>query len=607
MKKLLALLLVLTVIFGLTACKKPEPQDPPEHVHTDDNNDGVCDGCKEVVVDYSSPNLVGKALKKSLEKQFSEAKSMKFELDLEMIVAADTWMYETSVDPSTGEETKTVVPGKSYMEAVVALDIWLSKTDSGVNAKISAKNGSKYDADAKLQYDTDETFYIIDGYAYNHVGNGYYTRNEVGAEELTETLEKLAGLELLSKEQQNELLEELGVEIASTFNILHNKGSLSFDAKPTVDKLLNYIKGIDLETTTIGDLIDDALAQISPDLTSAKIVDELERLADLTVEEALDELDEWLTENYDTTLQGIYDSIVNNPEVVSAFETILVAQGLDITDPDIRARLDEIIAQIKAFDIREALENEGINELTLFALISPALPSKPVDSENSNEYVEPVSYTKEEIFEAIRAFLDTTLAEFEEQIGTTALSSIKMIADGLTINELNAKLDLNFVGMLNLKSIDGEANLDVTLEVPSLRVEGQTETGRITVSLSFRLYDISSNPLNIALPDGAVTFNSRYTSGDSSLTVYIYSYGDSPEARVIFHIYDNSTYDYIEINEYISVEELAKNTATVKVSSCYYDYTYRDIVDQDLSFRLDHINGTFTITKLPNFSLVEGK
>jgi len=604
MKKLLVLLLALAVVFSLASCDLFKLPEAEHTVHTDENDDGFCDGCGAIFIDYSQPSIVGDALMESLEKQFDEMKSLKFEFNAKTLSESDSWYYDEHYDDELGEWVNNDTPNNHtyYSESVATLELWLSITDDGVNAKIITNSGYRSSTLEDMELDNENVTYIVDGYAYTQLHGTNFNKSVAVPEELTALLEELGSLDILDEAEKEELLTELGVEIATVFNILDNKGSYSLDLKPAVDKLLTYIDELDMDEDTIGGVIDDVLKQVSPDLTSAKILAEAKRFAGLTVEEALDELDKWLTENYETTLQGLYDSLLADPEALSAIEWYLENAGI-ATDKD---EVDEIIKEMKSFKLREVLKEEGVDQLVIFdELIAPQLPPYSTDPETGAD----VYITSEEFFGYVQDLLDMTLAEFDEMTGGgSVFTSLKEIASSFTINKLNAKIDLNFEGVLSLVSVDGEVNFDVEQNRPS-EVEGKNDFNRAALSISFKLSEISANELDVSLPKGIKIFeDTTYTSGSDSVSVNYYSssYNDVETIRASFNftLYDEDGNKY-EFYTSCDIDGTSNSFYNEDISSLYINDEWCSLNDE-ISFTLNPANKTFTITEMPNFDRVGG-
>ena len=604
MKKLLLVFLTLILTMSLALTFTSCGDDDTCEVHTDENADTLCDNCGAVFIDYGKPTVIGTILKDSLEKQFSETKSAKIELDADIIQEIDEWYYTT--ETKDGAVVDSAENEKEYHRAVVGIDIWLTKNGNSfdVKATMIAKVGEE--KDAELVEVMTETAYIIDGYIYNEESEGLFIKEQLIPDEVSEILEKLAGANVLPEEKQDEMLIALGAEIATVFNIKDNKGSVSIDAKPTVDNLFAYIEKLDVEKDTVSKVADDALALISADLTSAALVNELERISGLTVNEAMAELDAWLTKEHGTTIQGIYDSLVSNPEVIAVIEQAIAAsEGVDPTDPEIREEMDAIIAEIKAMKIADIIAENEVGDVPLYDIIAPAVVSAMSDGE-STEYP-----TKDELFGMVREILGMTLAQFEENVvGDPIFASIKEITSGITVNKLNARVDLNFTGVLTLASVDGALNVDIENRTPSA-VDGKENYVRIAVAATLKISEISTSAQEIALPEDKEVANEalieNYFYADEGMieTSYWYDSGNDMVISIQTNIYDNVSKQYVNIQANFHYEDIKADVITTDAFFIYSsDGESLEILDGSVfSFTLNPEDQSFTIVEMPKIKM----
>jgi hypothetical protein len=324
MKKLLSLLLVFIMVFSLIACDKNKGDDDNDDdgesssVITPGGNPGDGDG-----VDKTE----GLTLSKAFLEQFKSVASFKIDLDFSMKGDADDWYYtdssKTEIDNAAG-----------YTEATL---------DSTMTVGVDA-NGNicvKYDAVAKDRDDpTDEMeteangtiLWIVDNVIYAYDSSyGMYLRTDIVADEkiaqMTQMVVAMLDGVSFSQDETDAVLKELGFIVLKTFDIKNNKGSISFDAKEVIDNLKAYINAIDAEKDTLRKLLDDALKLVNKDLTSAALITELEKTANLTVNEAIAEIDKALTAEYNTTLQGIYDTLVNDTRLATILANFTAVRG----------------------------------------------------------------------------------------------------------------------------------------------------------------------------------------------------------------------------------------------------------------------------------------
>ena len=149
MKKLLILILTLLMVFSLASCtgrceKKGHKDkntdgicdrcdahiDGEHNVHTDSDANGYCDGCNALYISYGDNNVVGKILRKSLEKQFEEAKSMNITLEYESEIKNNSW--DSYYDDDDSEISVPKEEASAYLEwslwrAFLAIDTLKNK------------------------------------------------------------------------------------------------------------------------------------------------------------------------------------------------------------------------------------------------------------------------------------------------------------------------------------------------------------------------------------------------------------------------------------------------------------------------------------------------
>ena len=593
MKKLLVICLMLVLILGIafsfTACGEEC------EVHKDENEDALCDNCGAVFIDYNKPTVVGTVLKDSLKKQFDEMQSIKIEMYATALIKSDTWYYSAKYE--NGEESTVAKNLNDYDRYVLDLEIWIAKKGDSFDAKVSASSVESHNENGENEYTDSVTAYIIDGYAYYEMADGIYAKEEFIPEKAQQLIDKLASAKLLPEDKKNELLVSLGAEIATVFNIKDNKGSVSFDAKPSIDKLISYIDALDMEKDTVGKVVDDALALVSPKLTSAAITNELELLSGLTVNEAMAELDAWLTKEYGTTLQDIYDSLLAKPEVISAIEqAIAISEDVDLNDPEIKSEIDAIIEEIKAIKIADLIAEAKVGDILLYDIIMSYVASE-MDVESKFP-------SKSEFFGMVREMLGMTLAEFEENMNIDCFTVAKEIASGITVNKLKARLDLNFMGALQLASIDGVLNIDIESRMPS-EVEGKENYEKIALSATLKVSEISNTPSDVTTPtDTAIVerklLDGRFESEIGTLRTDSYLNGDGElMIRIQVSVYDEKSSSYLSMYGDISYEDIIKDVITAK---CVNDSSNTFTQGAVFKFSVNTKTGEFTIIEMPELA-----
>ena len=585
MKKLLILILTLVMVFSLASCKSKceknghidedangvcdrcdeviKKADGEVHlVHNDANNDGYCDGCNSLVLNYDMPDAVAKVLKSSLEKQIAATNSFKVELDLAVENSDERW---------TDEDGEPISYGDSETRAT-HVDITVSRTDVFLNAMIVVSETLTYSdfyGDDIYDDTTEEssTYYFIDGVWYIEASEEAYIAKSLSDLDISVVLEKLSEVQLISLEDREALLAELGTKLVKVINLKDSKGSVSLDLKEDFASFKEYFMALDLETATLGMLFDDALALIDPELKATDIIDVIERVGGMTVPEAYAEINAWLTEEYDTTIQGIYDTVVNNPEVEELIRYIIIeTNGFD-TDNDERMQdVDDLINTVKSFSIDDFIAQEHLAELTVYDFIASfeMLPFEFPD-------------TLDDLVTGLRGALDITLATVDESTELYIFESIQTQLGYITLNEFGGKLDFNFTNVLELDSIEGAFKIDMRRDYPSDECEGKSDFAAIKVSVGLKIYGFSKDTVEIALAHGGVIDNGLLES----------AYGDDfDEFNTVLSIGNYYHYDdQMVVDIWLGIH-LSDGTW---VDICYEYVPIEYLLDEDIVISSDYI------------------
>ena len=664
MKKLSVLLLVLAMVLAFAACNKD--QQPCES-HVDDNEDGICDVCEATVDDNDDePNTddvcvhkddngdeicdtcgdpvckthvdadgneacdvcgaavplpVGLQLSNAVIAQLEAAKSVKVELDVNASVNEDTWEYV--YDEETGDYT---LPENTtdYSEVVMKVIATVSEgANGGYNAKVDATVSYRYAPDGELEPDIDGTvLYIIDGVAYTYRDESdLYVKASLESEEtesVMAVLEKLAAAVEITEDERIELLTLIGDSVNTAFNIKDNKGTVSADVKDNVNEIIAYFAELDLENDTLATVIDDALALVDEELTSADIVAELERISGLTVNAALAELDAWLTENYETTAQELYNTVVTDKCVVIILEEYIKANAYDVEEAELDEYVAEQLASIQSFKIADAIAEAEMGEAQVYDVLksmmggnAASVTDDTATGDTVTEGTEEEVSEREQFFDNIEAMLATTLAEFDASLAETSgpvFAVIKTAASGITINKLDGKIDLNFKGSFNIDTIEAIANGDMTVVTPS-EVENKEDTRELKITAKVKVYDVLTTAIEIKLPEDAVIIDDIISKGLYSDypygELYIYSYDDAFDFDM--EIYVDELNDTVMLYATgITVDELIAKAISVDAEniSIYYNGSSLELLsDSALAFTIDSDEGTYTVTSCPEFEI----
>ena len=600
MKKLIALLLTLIMVFTLAACNTPEPPETtPCDECVDADRNGKCDVCGGDVEIIEEKQ--GLKLSNAIVKQIREAESMKLSLLANVVMEDDVWY---------SDESNEAVNEKLYRENVIEFEIALTKAKVGYDMHIRGTMKERDTKDGEFVYDDHiAELYFVDGvlYEYDNISDVYVEGTRIDLAAVKQALDELAAGIDVSEEETKAALEKFGDAFIKTFSIKDYKGSYSIDLKDELNGLLGYLADLDLENDSVRTVLNDALALVDKELTVEKIVAELERIAGLTVNEALAELDAFLTENYETTLQGIIDSLVADEKVMELVEkavTMMVAGDAEPNEEQ-QAEIADMLAQVKAFKIADLITEMEIGEIKLFDLVlSMAVPANGDIIIPEGEEMTPPTIA--DIVAQVNAMLDIKLGELEEMIGTPIFSMAKRLGSTTVIDALDAKLDFNFKNIFAIDTIDLAVNLGITSSDDSM-IEGKVNTSSVSVALKFNISDISNEKLTIALPDGATVipniegeFINDYYEYEHMLEIDYYEgslhvFLDIAVEDVEYTIYANIDAD--ECWDGVSIITLDGETIDVRD---YEDNRYR--AQGDLVIKLDIDAEMYEIVSMPELS-----
>ncbi len=642
MKKLLALLLAMAMLFCLTACSFVPSTDDCKDGHVDSDGDEKCDVCKKDMPNDDGDDggdgndgnggdgddsYLAPTISEAIAAQLEAAKSMKIDFSFSFESVYDGY---TDYEDENGD---TVIEKEDDIDKIdVAFSIVLSKTELGLNAKITlTETEYEDDEDGNLTPDVmTDTIYLIDGSLYNFDDDlEAYVETMIpsldgimsGASVSTIIVEMASALfeELeISEEDREALIAEIGKAITAIFEIIDKKGDFNLDFKPYLDDLFAYVEKIDVETMTLEALIDDALALVDEELTIAALLDKVKSLASLTVAEALTELDAWLTENYETTLQGIYDEIVADEKVEQLVRMYLEMMGTEsgepIADGDVKAFLDEL----KAVKIDEFIAAYVNPDMVLYDLImtfvssmggstEPAPepnPNNPGDSYDDDGGMGGIVFVSDglmdeepsyppinTLFGVIADCLDLTLAEVEEDMGTPFFTSIKEACAAIKINALNTSSSISFTDGFALSELALSAKLDIDAEYAYGLDETKTEKLSFNFDYSFKISDISDSAVEITLPASAKVvfgiFNiEQYFTNDEgySLQLYYFSSKEEEGEFVLDGVLNSMRY------------YLTMKMPTERQDTYVFDYVnYSDYTTGKLSITFDYESFTYEV------------
>lgn len=424
--------------------------------------------------------------------------------------------------------------------------VTLAKTEKGYNLK--AVETEKSYEDGKEVFGTEEdakpeTHYIIDGIAYDYEeGLQAWTYNPY---ETQETIDFNQLSDMITTEETAQLKALFAEALETVYEIDSKSISLGVDWKDQANAFIDYAAALDIDTKTVEGILNDALALIDEELTVASILAEIASIDDKTVDDALIAIDEFLTEQADTTLQGLKDNLLADERVIALLE----AEG-GLTDEDIQAmqamKLDEALAEYK-----EVLLDELVYNLFgpyVFGEVDP-------ESEENNyaAFLKQLETAPEEIKELgvdsftsyltnalIPQMLTTPLAEF---IGDEeAVEEIKFTLDmfkSVNVNEMKATIDVAFDNYFAIEDLAMYAGFETVSDTDEYALTTK-------MSINFTVDSISSQTTEITLPEDEPTafafwLNDVLLENNTGLTLYYPDFSNGIPEKFEGYFYPDPT------------------------------------------------------------------
>ena len=402
-----------------------------------------------------------------------------------------------------------IVESNTTLKAVSG-EMIVSKNDSGsFNAVIDATVAS---LENPLQGET-KKYYLIDDYVYEYVSEGTYNKYEEkvvdnAVHALTQgnyaTLADLyAGLESMLKGEgsSNPDFEFGGLEdsfgnMAELDSGLTDEGAwVTADGTAKADELFAFLKTVN-EKTTYGELFDFVLKQISPNITTEKIFNELYNQRKCTVGSLVEELDKKSMEETGKSLQEILDQILSNPAIREVIESKLDEETYPgIADMLLSFDIDEFLnknseitddsgAFIKYGDLSlNRLTQEAVTKLVelLGDQASELIPKELLEKTTFATLISVMeTFVNEPAFANIKE--GSTLDKLLKQAQTVEVTKADMRVEIDAVDDFNISVAAQFVGT---KNDDGT-------------------TTNVSGTATLNIGEFSSKVVEIAIPDGAV-------------------------------------------------------------------------------------------------------
>ena len=516
MKRLLALLLVLVMLATmLVACKGDGNDDnngdgdgTPCAKCVDADLNGKCDVCGADVPLADA----GLAMMQAITAQLKAAKSMK------LTVESDAMTNDCITDGN---------PNGYYYRFKTKTELLISIDENGFDLRADYMMDGLNKSGEITSSESGTLFYLIDDvfYAWDDDSNVYRSIDlsqgnpEYGMTTMLNivvAIYKEVKTALLGISMTEEQQKTIGNALIELLSITGTKGGIKLDIKAYHDKFETYVDALDPETKTVGALLDDMLALVDKELTAEALLDKLAETADLTVWEAVQKIDAWLAEDFNTSLQAIYDKLA----ATDTFQALLAIY----TNPE--SDTYQAILTFRIADIKDA----PVGATTLYDLVMSLImgiagrPEAPDDLEatpySGEGAIKPGYATLEEVIALIKTdVLPMTLAELAEmtEIAEDVLDYAKDWCDSLTVNECYLAADVTFKGAFLVDTLTVCGTFDamwVDRGMIGNWEEGQepeysewSQTAYYDVSATLTLSDISTEVVTITPPANVAPVN----------------------------------------------------------------------------------------------------
>ena len=477
----------------------------------------------------------------------------------------------------------------------IDVQIIVAKTEDSYNINIKGIQTSTYTIN---QYDLDNNLlktytdnnneiidiYYVDNefYVYDNYREGYLKQNPTyinkAFEILTDTLNQLENLET------NNITEILGQFIDYFFNIKDNKLVISYDYIEALNSITEYINAIDINNTNFKLLINDLLSLLDKELTIDTILDDIEIVADMTVEQLYNEINNWLSTNYETSIEGIHADICENQFIMKYIEEIIYSMNQESAE----SFMEEFNNFVLLDYIKECFNVKIVD------FISPMFDENPEDD------VVPT-------IEQIRQYIDQILEAPLNDDMKNSFEEIKNGINNIDLKKCDNSTEFKFNNVFKLDSISGSVDMEYTF------IDEENYISNSYSQLEEHNMTVSNEVSTIKLPDNANIIELKFETD----TDYFECQNDKisfsiNESQGNIKLYDDVTVNipkyYISENQFITLRYIYFNINKIDDSNyecCINDFElalYEQISDSQYRVfnyegSIDNLsNLTFTIT-----------
>lgn len=500
LKKLLTFVFGTSAALALCSCTEDKKVDipPVEEDGNTDNTGGNTDNTGGNEKPIEPGKTAGELIVDAVEKQIEASETITITVENDYYSKESYWYSD--------ENKYLDIEGNTDSKVVFTIakmnDSYAVKAETSMTYLEDAFDKDTMSIIKKPVTHTTEV-YVIDGYRY-YKEDDLYIADKIANEEfdsISEIIDNTIADVKISIEDKTALLKFAADLVDQTIDVNTNKITLTSDIKPMYTAFIEYINGINGDTKTLEDLINEGLALVDPKLNVIDIIDAGVLVGKMTVNEAMTAIDEFLTENYQTTIQGVYDTVLADEKFVSAFTKLMLEEGM--SQADIEAMLAQY-KQIKISDLVSEVKDIPIFELVIFAMYSYPGSTAPDDSleQVSTESTEDEDVsTIDDYVVMLKQIIAMPLNELDPNI----LENIKQIINGYDIKKLNNKIEVEFNSSYEIVKVSSLSEIDVTNTTPSYE-EGKNNILTIKGSQSVEI-ELSKETTTIALPAGAIIIN----------------------------------------------------------------------------------------------------
>lgn len=573
LKRFFTFIFALFCALALCSCDdKKQTETPNDNQQTPGDNNSGNETPEDNKPEDEKPGedtpTKGDLIVDAVKNQFAESET--FIITIDQLIKNNTQNWRSDLNEYYSIE----------FEADAEFEIVAAKHDDHFDFKINYRTSEYETYPGSSPYSSvysSET-YIIDGYVYSQGENNkkLFYAEEMFDEEQDEIFDVIGqlceGVEI-SQDDINALLEFISDFADQSFDITNNAISLGVDYEEMYNQIRSYVTSIDGETESIETVLNEFLAVIDPELTADALIDLGVVVGKMTVGEAYASIDEFLTENYQTTIQDIYDSIVGSEKFSTALEIILTKSEYT---PEM---IEEQLGLFKSLKIEEALSD--VKDMVIYDLILMSMEAPEDESITIDELAANIK-------DMIAVPFNTAFPNF--------LDNLALVLDNFNFEEAYQNLNIEFNNLYQVKELSLETKFEFEQKTPN---DNDTSKMDINSSYFYNLIsvELSDDTTTIELPKDSLIINDpnsdvkfpselnpmdysylfEFTDGIEQLYMYDESYGANYDGYIKF--YKNSLDTYYIHRAYIKLDSVSddKTIYTFSIDTCeiYYNNEFK--------------------------------